>query len=500
MKFLHHKRAPAGVLISILVLQSAVVWAAPADLKSSADRLEPGLQGRTMPEDLKGEALSQPYSKGVRLVGHTDVWSRGGNINMAWIDSCAYVSSFPTDIAPGNMLTSKAADPSKAGVAVIDVSDPRHPKPVRLLRDRGAIHAAETMHAVVARDRKVLVAGNYYGGKPGAAPEGAAWLDIYDASDCKNPRLMNEYQWPENAHMVTVSPNGLRVYGTAIDPFTGKGGILVLDISDMAHPRFIGKFEVTRPDGSSYQFAPHEVTLSPDERRIYAGVIASTGGDLNRDITTRGPNAESLGPNAGGMYILDNSDLVDGRPNPQMRLAGTALHGGWHSPVQANINGIPYLVGAGEIGACPGAWPKIVNVAEEKEPYIEGEFKLQMNQKENCPPRTKTEAATGGVVGSPGTATSHFNDVDSSTNTRLGLFEFSWAGLRIADLRDPSHPIEVSYYKPGDFCGSHVRYVPNTGQIWFACADSGFHVIELKAELRATLKLPRPASKGTRPK
>ena len=446
------------------------------------------MQGQTMPDDLKTDTLAVPYSKGVRLVGHTDIWNRGGNINMAWIDSCAFVSSFPTTSMPGNMLTSKAADPAKAGVAVIDVSDPRHPKAVQVLRDRGAMNAAETIHAMAAQDRKVLVAGNYYGGKPGAASEDAAWLDIYDASNCKSPKLITEYRWPENSHMVTVSPNGRRVYGTSIDPFTGKGGIQVLDISDMAHPKYIGKFGVTRPDGTVYEFAAHEVSISPDERRIYAGVIASKGDDLNLEHAPR-MSAEGMGPDAGGIYILDNSDIVDGRSNPQMRLIGTALHGGWHSPVQANINGIPHLVGAGELGACPGAWPKITNIADEKHPFIEGEFKLEMNHKENCLPRTKAETASGGIVGSPGTAASHFNDVDSATNTRLGLFPFAWAGLRIADLRNPGHPIEVGYYKPGDFCGSHVHYVAKTGQIWFDCANSGFFVIELKPEVRKSLGL-----------
>jgi hypothetical protein len=41
-----------------------------------------------------------------------------------------------------------------------------------------------------------------------------------------------------------------------------------------------------------------------------------------------GPSAESLGPNAGGMFVLDNSDIVEGRPNLQLRLIGTALYGG----------------------------------------------------------------------------------------------------------------------------------------------------------------------------
>jgi hypothetical protein len=476
------------LLIAAVAAASAtptVCLAAPA---APADHLEPSLQGQNLPEDKIG-ILPKPYSKGVRLVGHTDIWGRDSNVQLAWSGHCAYVSSSPPNFLGWGMKPNSA---ETSGVAVIDVSDPHHPKSVRLLREPGALYAAETFSAASAPDRKVLAAGAYSNGGGSASPnDKPAWIDIYDVSDCANPKLMSEFQWPENAHALTVSPNGRRVYGTSISPFTGKGGLMVLDISDMAKPRYLGKFGVTRSDGTSYEFAPHEISISADERRIYAGVIASTGGDLNPGIKLFPPSAEGLGPNAGGIYILDNSDIVDNRPDPRMRLVGTALHGGWHSVMQASINGTPYLVGGGELGACPGSWPKIVNIADAAHPFIASEFKLQMNLKENCPPPGKTEIASGGIVGPKGTAGLHFNDVDSATDTRLGLFNFMWSGLRIVDLRDPKNPVEVGYFKPGDACGGHVRYVPDTGDIWLACGASGFYVIALTPELRASLGFPK---------
>jgi hypothetical protein len=160
----------------------------------------------------------------------------------------------------------------------------------------------------------------------------------------------------------------------------------------------------------------------------------------------------------------------------------------------AHINGVPMLVGGGELGACPGAWPRITDISDETHPRQAGEFQLQMNRKENCPPRSKSEQASGGIVGDIGTASLHFNDVDSEDHTRLGLFNFMWAGMRIADLRDPGKPVEVAYFKPGDACGGHARYVQQTGDIWFACGKSGFYVIELKSDLRASLGLPHVRS------
>ncbi|MCB1690657.1 MAG: hypothetical protein KDI33_19325 [Halioglobus sp.] len=445
----------------------------------TADRPEPGKQGESMAADKPGDILAQPYSSGVNLVGHSDVWSRDSNIQLSWVDECAYISSS----SPNFLGWGVTADPSTFGVAVIDVSDPTAPKAVRVLRDRGSLYSGEAMDAVSTPDRKVLVAGTYEGGAKPA--EDARWVSIYDASDCANPTLTAEYQWPEQVHAITVSPNGKRVYATHIEPFTGKGGVHVLDITNLAEPRYLGKFSVTRADGSSFEFATHEISVSDDETRIYAGVLGSGGDDLNHGVPSSPPSAASLGPDAGGVYILDNSDIVEGRPNPKMRLVGTAEHGGWHSVMPARINGVPYLVGGGELGACPGAWPKFVNIADETKPFVAGEFRLAMNKPENCPERSANEKATGGIVGDPGTAALHYNDVDSADNTRLGLFPFMWAGMRIVDLSNPAEPVEVGYFKPGDACGGHARYVPDTGHIWFACGKSGFYVIELKEGVRA---------------
>jgi hypothetical protein len=361
-----------------------------------------------------------------------------------------------------------------------------------LLRDRGSLYASETFHAVSTPGRDLLAAGSY------GAKDDQAYTDIYDVSDCAHPKHVAELKWPMSVHTLTLSPNGKRLYGTVISPFDGKGGIAAFDLTNLARPRFIGKFDATRADGSSFEFAAHEISISPDEKRIYAGVISSMGGDLNKTIEISPPTRDVLGSEGGGMYILDNSDIAVGRPNPKMRLIGVAEHGGWHSVMRANIKGIPHLVGAGELVSCPGAWPKIVNVRNERKPFVAGEFRMAMNRAENCPPMTAAEKASNGLIADAGTATLHFNDVDSATNTRMGLFNFLWAGLRIVDIRDPAHPKEVAYFKPGDGCGGHVRYVPSTGHIWLSCAASGFWVLELKPEVRAALGFPRLAATARR--
>ena len=486
------------------------------------DRPETGLQGQTTIEDVVSGRSKLPYHAGVRLVGRTDIWNRGGNLQLSWVDQCAYVSTVKqTGPATANSRSALFLR-EPAGVAVIDVRDPRAPKPVRLLRDRGSIDAVETMHAIAAPGRKVLVAGAYSGGIAGRGEEDAAWLSIYDASNCLNPKLQSEFKWPANIHMVTISPNGRRVYGTEVVPGlgSGKGGLHVLDISDMKRPRYLGRFGVTRPNGLTAGFTPHEVSISHDERRIYAAVLASETGDVPVGASILASDGDVPVEN-GSVYILDNSDIVDGRSQPKMRLVGEAKQGGFHSVVPASINGVPHLVGAAELGACPGTWPRIINIADEKNPKIVGEFKLQMNIKENCDairftPRKEDPYASfipiPDITARLGAVGSHFNDVDDARNTRLGLFPFFAGGVRIVDLRDPTKPVEVGYYKPGanpdtplsgnglnwtglndqvtDGCMSHVRYVPESGHIWFACVTTGFHVVELNPDLRARLGFP----------
>lgn len=443
---------------------------------------EPGMQGESLASDNPGSVLANPYRKNVGVVGHSDVWQRDSNIQMTWVGDCAYIASS----SPNFLGWGVTAKPETFGVAVIDVSDPTNPQAVKVLRDKGSLASLEGMDAADTPDRKVLVASTY---EQGSKKEDERWLSLYDASDCANPKLVFEWQWPEKIHAVTVAPNGKRVYATHIEPFKAKGGVHVLDIEDLSQPRYLGKFEVTRADGSSFEFAAHEISVSEDETRIYAGVLGSQGGDLNHGVKPFPPNVDYLGPDGGGVYILDNTDIAKGHVNPRMRMLGVAPHGGWHSVMPATIDGKPYLVGGGELGACPGAWPKIVDIGDELNPVMAGEFKLAMNHPENCPPPGPMAKASGGISPDPGTATLHFNDVNSATDTRLGLFQFMWAGLRIADLRDPANPVEVAYFKPGDACGGHVRYVEETGHIWMSCAKSGFFVLALDPELRQSMGL-----------
>jgi hypothetical protein len=175
---------------SLLIAPSAAVFARDP----TTDRPEPGKQGETMP----GEevVLATPYSKGVDVIGHVSPGGRSGNLIMAWADHCAYVAS-GLRMTPGGPVLGDQTGPT-AGVAVIDAADASAPRVVRYLQDKGALNATETMQAVEAPDRKVLAASTY-GGVAGVNGPTDGWLDVYDISDCANPRLTAEVKWPERS-------------------------------------------------------------------------------------------------------------------------------------------------------------------------------------------------------------------------------------------------------------------------------------------------------------
>ncbi|KPH66776.1 hypothetical protein [Novosphingobium sp. ST904] len=229
-----------GRALGLLLLAGcgAVSWQA-VEAASTVDRPEPGKQGETM-EAEAGKVLAVPYSKGVDVVGHSDIGGRTGNLAMAWSGSCAYVASGMT-IKPDGQLLKLPVD-ATSGVAVIDVSKPTAPKTVRYLQDKGAIYATETLNALTTKDKAILAASTY-GGVAGMGEQEEGWLSVYDVHACADPQLKSEVKWPEAVHTITISLDGRFIYGTVLNPFTGAGGIQIMDISDLARPRFVGKFE-----------------------------------------------------------------------------------------------------------------------------------------------------------------------------------------------------------------------------------------------------------------
>ena len=430
------------------------------------DLPETGIQGDVPRVDqLDGRAL-RGYNCGVDLVGHTDLGARGGNANMAWSGNCAYVAG------------------EGDGIAVVNVSNPRKPKQVGTLLGAGSDLTIETIAAWTGPGRAVLVAGRY-----GLTPGIPAPMDIYDVRNCTHPRLVTTYTWPSNIHNLTFAPDGKRLYATLPTE--------AIDLTNLAHPRFLGNLDNQIPQFGSKpaEYLAHEVETSPDGKLLYLG---------------------GQTPQFQTFSIVD----ISGWPaKPPVLLS--QVEGRGHDIRLATINGRTYALHSEESIVDPTAkgcvneylnpvggpaQPWISDVTDPRHPIMRiSQFTLAINDQANCPSQVADQV----------NASVHYHDVDNPAHTTFAMLSMWNAGLRIVDLRDPYHPQEAAYFNPGamkdtagatvlDQAWGHIRYLPQSGQIWFATATGGFWVVELEPQVRADLGLPalpavHPAGSTPRP-
>jgi hypothetical protein len=442
---------PQAALPQAALPQAASSQSSPAHC-GALDLPETGIQGDVpRADDITGRAM-EGYNCGVALVGHNDLGGRGANANMAWAGNCAYVAG------AGN------------GIAVLDVSDPRHPQQTTTLHGGGSDFTLETLNAISVGSRAVLVAGRY-GPAPAPVP---APMDIYDVSDCAHPKLVTTFMFPENIHNLTFSPDGTRVYATL--------PLQVLDITDLAHPVFLGKLDdqIPAPTGD-VKYLAHEVWTSDDGNTLYLG---------------------GQTPTFSYFTIVDITGWPAKAPTVLSQVEGRG-----HSIRLATINGRKYVLHSEESivdpvakGCVPEdlnpfagiAQPWLSDVTDPRHPIMRvSQFRLAINDPSNCP----TEIADGV------NASVHYHDVDDPDHTTFAMLSMWNAGLRVVDLRDPLHPTEVGYFNPGAFTSAaggvtldqawgHIHYDTKTGYIWFATETGGFWVVELEPQVRAALGLP----------
>lgn len=478
---------------------------------SSNDLPETGLQGDVPRADQDSGRAKLGYNCGLSLVGHTvierapgvDGSRRTGNANMAWAGQCAYVAG------PGSLLGPPSPQ-GDWGVAVVDVSDPTAPRHVTTLRTPGALATAETLHAVETPERSILVVGQY-GNLPAPVGTGNVPMDVYDVSDCARPRLLETFRWPENIHNLTISGNGRYVYGT--QPLQVADLEPLFDDDPTTGIRYLGNLQLDTP----WPLVPLGPGADLDEllpeelRNEWTGHVATNFAHeawSNHDGTVL--YVGGVTPLFEVFTIVDISEWLDrssGRPAGPPRLI-SQRSGRGHSVRTATIR-----AGDGSIerrlvlhseeavfGTAYGCLPELLNpfagpaqpwltdITDESEPFLVSQFGLEINEPEHC--LTQLISGTN--------SSAHYHDVDDPDDTTFAMVSMWNAGIRIFDIRDPERPVEVAYFNPADVgagevvldqAWSHIRYVRETGHLWFATASGGFWVVELAPQVRERLDL-----------
>ena len=455
-------------LLAPFVVPEALQPASAAGRCGPLDRPETGVAGDVpLVDQITGRA-AEGYSCGLSLVGYSSLGGRGGNANMAWSGDCAYVTG--------------------DGVAVVDVRDPQHPRHVRTLHGAGADDTLETIATIEAPGRTLLATGRYgfYGTRdaPVTAP-----VDIWDVTDCRQPRRLLTVKFPGNVHNLTFSADGKTLWSTM--------PLQAMDLSNLRRPRILPHIEQDlAASGHPSHFYAHEAVVSPDGKRLYVG------GQL--PLFTE------------ELLVVD----IEHWPAQPARVIGSVPKPG-HSVRSMTIKGKPYLIASDESilnvaakGCLPNVLtpfagasrPALIDLSNERLPKVRGEIRLPISEPIHC-----AEQLLSGV-----NASTHYQDVDDPLDTTFAMVSAWNAGLRISDVRDPVHPREVAYFNPGMYepgAGSqggaleqawaHSRYVPETGHIWLATQTGGFWVLELQPQIRRALGLPsRPTlhPKGAPPR
>src|SRR5947207_1523156 len=416
------------------------------------DHTESGLQGQTTTEERFSGDSKLGYNCNLELVGRYRGEGAYSQDGPAYAGDCAY---YGTD--------HNTSLQQHHGVTVIDASDPQHPQPSAYLDDTAA--ALVPHETVQTNDRShLLVLGQSNG------PDFA----VYDISaDCRHPVLKADIQLPgSQGHMGAFAPDGRTYYET--QSFRGIGGFLyIVDLTDPSHPQELPPWQFFT-DGR-----PHGLELNPEGflpgvhegTRVYAGQIGSfpfTGG-------------------GDGLVIEDVSDYQFRRPNPQIRIVSKLFwtdQGTAEAMIPVKIRGGSYIISTDEAGGAGGAggwaaacargasafgYPQIIDVNDETNPKIIAKLRLEVNDPANCaallaetPPDPPGTAP--GTNLPPISGTTNYSEetcvADNPKNAKMIACSFQNAQLRVFDVRDPTNPKEIAYWKEG---AVRTRVLPASG-------------------------------------
>jgi hypothetical protein len=435
--------------------------AVPRAVCSEGSIPESGAQGRVTAADYTAGTGSRCNTE---LVGHVGD-AIGGFRTHRYVDDagreCGYYDTSP--LAPSDRTI--LAGTQGTGTFVVDMSTPSEPVIAGILGSPAMLspHESLSLHP----ERGLLAAGM---GHLVTAP---GFVDVYDVSeDCLHPELLASVPIGILGHEGTFSPDGMTYWlSNPTGFFAGSdlGGLAAIDVSEPRLPRLLW---------TSTAYTPHGFNLSPDGNTLYFA-----------DMST-----------APGLTVLDVADVQERRADPQVN---TVTHLTWdtvsipQTNLPVTIDGHPYLIEVDEFtsntleaftsggsfsdpAATVGA-VRIIDVAERTAPSVVSDIRLEVH----------TSAARGGPQSGDPAANSafgyaaHYCAVPRADDPGIVACSFIISGLRVFDIRDPAHPVEVAYFNPPTTTGqpynalSAPAFAPERNEIWYSDGNYGFYAVRL---------------------
>ncbi|MEA2668425.1 MAG: hypothetical protein QOJ33_1359, partial [Chloroflexota bacterium] len=186
------------------------------------------------------------------------------------------------------------------------------------------------------------------------------------------------------------------------------------------------------------------------------------------------------------------SDIAKRRANPQPHLlADIPLEDNqWcQGAYRVTYHGHPFLIQYGERSGAPDCsrsqdnwanfgYPRIFDLADERHPRLVSTALLQVDLPEHC-----SEVTGEGALNGLGYSVHHCVP-DRLYDPTILACDYFGAGMRVTDIRNPYHPVEIGYYNPGTTAvvGTGARPIVHAErrEIWFTNDVQGFYVVRFE--------------------
>ncbi|MEO7804301.1 MAG: hypothetical protein ABIS18_07970 [Actinomycetota bacterium] len=463
---------PAPVALSSHTADPALDFSATPALGCGIDDLTETTQGRVPLADFSSGRAALGYrcnTSKVSQVGSSagGTGGSGGYRVFRYTDAQNHVCAIydTTLLFPAN---AQAAGTKLSGTWVLDMTDPANP-----------IHTATLMTPAMQSPHESLSLNQTRGLLGAVFANPAAHhgqLDLYDVSqDCRKPTLKSSLPVGILGHEGSFSKDGLTYYASSLYGHT----LAAIDVANPTLPVTLW----TSPNWNVHGF-----NLSDDGNKLY---FADKG---NNGISGAG----SATP---GLTVLDVSQIQARTLNPQVSVIShiTWPHVGTpQTTLPVTIGGASYLIEVDEFGKGDNVGAaRIIDIANPAAPKVVSNIRLAVNnlpnQSDTSPDsQSKDPNATNSLAGYAG----HYCGVPKQVDPGIVACTFILSGLRVFDIRDPLHPVEIAYFnqpsteaKPGagpvpyGAQGSYAMSQPAFDfarrDIWYSDGNSGFYVVHL---------------------
>jgi hypothetical protein len=359
-------------------------------------------------------AAAQEGNGAFEIVGHEPLFNRGMNAALAVHGDYAYVGS-RTDGKPENV--------NRAGIMIVDISDPTSPEVVNEMGPPLEANTSESSRELrVWQSKEILIALHTNCSEliHGCVPSSNNNFRFYDISGdhAADPQLILEFDRNTHEYFLWQDP---------FDPdralmFGGSAGnqMTVWDISPVAD----GQEPITLYSGShGYSNGGlHSLSVSNDGTRAYFALLT------------------------GGFAVADVSDFSADVENPELRLiTANQARPTWSGPgthsavklwgqdwvyVSDEVYGQALNPAFGQHG-CPWGWARMIDISDPQAPTVEAEYKLPENVADFC------------ATDQPRPFSSY--SAHNPTQTPNIVFS-SWhsGGMQAIGVQDPANPVQLA--------------------------------------------------------